>query len=127
VVDTLGLVWVLLVLPAHLSDRAGAEALWPGLQRCCPRLVKIWADSAYQGLVDWASALAGWVLEIVRRPESQVGFQVQPHRWIVERTFAWWGDYHRLNVDYEHLPESSENLIYRAMIHLMVRRLAPGP
>ena len=86
----------------------------------------IGAFSSYQGLVAWAAALAGWVLEIVRRAADQVGFVTQPHRWIVERTFAWLGDYHRLGKDYERLPESSEALVYLAMIHLMVRRLAPA-
>jgi len=53
-----------------------------------------------------------------------VGFQILPKRWIVERTFAWLGRYRRLSKDYEALPQTSEALIYVAMIHLMVRRLA---
>lgn len=125
VVDTLGLVLSLVVLPADRSDRAGAECLLPRLVGRFPRLVKLWADSAYQGLIDWARALGGWLLEIVRRAAEQVGFTVQPHRWIVERTLAWLGNYHRLDKDHERLPESSENLIYLAMIHLMLRRLEP--
>jgi putative transposase len=126
VVDTLGLILALAVLPADRSDRAGAEQLLPRLLGRFPRLAKLWADSAYQGLVDWTAALAGWVLEIVRKAAEQVGFAVQPHRWIVERTFAWLENYHRLGKDYERLSESSEALIYLAMIHLMLRRLAPA-
>jgi len=42
----------------------------------------------------------------------------------VERTFAWLGKYRRLSKDYEYLTETSEAMIYAAMIHLMVRRLA---
>jgi putative transposase len=124
VVDTLGLILALLVLPAHQSDRAGAETLLGRLVGRYPRLSKLWADSAYQGLVAWAAALAGWTLVIVRKAAEQVGFAVQPHRWIVERTFAWLENYHRLGKEYERLSESSEALIYLAMIHLMVRRLA---
>ena len=120
------MILALVVLPADGSDRAGAERLLPRLVGRFPRLAKLWADSSYQGLVAWAAALAGWVLEIVRRAADQVGFVTQPHRWIVERTFAWLGDYHRLGKDYERLPESSEALVYLAMIHLMVRRLAPA-
>jgi putative transposase len=126
VVDTLGLILTLSVLPADRSDRAGAEGMLPRLVGRFPRLAKLWADRSYQGLVAWAAALAGWVLEIVRKTAEQVGFVVQPHRWIVERTFAWLGNYHRLAKDYELLPESSEALVYLAMIHLMVRRLAPA-
>jgi putative transposase len=116
----------LAVRPASGSDRAGGETLLPRLLKGFPRLSKLWADSAYQGLVAWAAALGGWVLEIVRKTAGQVGFEVQPHRWIVERTFAWLENYHRLGQDYECLPESSEALIYLAMIHLMLRRLAPA-
>ncbi len=60
-----------------------------------------------------------WVLEIVKRSDDQEGFVVLPRRWVVERTFAWLSRYRRLSKDDEFLPESS-----RAMIYIMVRRLA---
>ena len=53
----------------------------------------------------------------------QDGFQVQPKRWVVERTLAWLGKYRRLSKDYEFKIEHSENLIYLAMIRIMVRRI----
>jgi putative transposase len=114
------------VLPADQSDSAGARGLLRRLVGRFPRLARIWADSAYQGLVTWVAELAGWVLEIVRKTAEQVGFVVQPHRWIVERTFAWLENYHRLGKDDEVLPESSEALVYLAMTHLMLRRLDPA-
>jgi putative transposase len=90
-----------------------------------PRLEKIWADGAYAGkLVDWAQEAGQWALEIVKRSDTAVGFEVLPHRWIVERTFAWLGRFRRLSKDYEALVESSEAMIRIAMIRLMVRRLA---
>jgi putative transposase len=51
---------------------------------------------------------------------------VLPKRWVVERTFGWLGRYRRLSKDYETLPSSSENMIYLAMINLMLHRLKPG-
>jgi putative transposase len=42
---------------------------------------------------------------------------------MVERTFAWLGRYRRLKCDYERLPETTQTLIYIAMIRLMTRRL----
>ncbi|HEV7504944.1 MAG TPA: transposase, partial [Thermoanaerobaculia bacterium] len=83
------------------------------------------ADAAYAGkLVDWAKEFGPWVLEIVRRSDAAKGFELLPHRWIVERTFVWLGRFRRLSKDYETLIESSEAMIRIAMIRLMVRRLA---
>ena len=52
------------------------------------------------------------------------GFHVLPHRWIVERTFAWLSTWRRLSKDYEVLPSSEEAWIYIAMSRIMLRRLA---
>jgi putative transposase len=85
----------------------------------------IWADGSYRGeLVDWIKHTLGWTLEIVERPSGQVGFQVLPKRWIIERTFAWLNRQRRLSKDYERLPATSEAFVYVAMIRLMLRRLA---
>jgi putative transposase len=61
---------------------------------------------------------------MVTRPEGLKGFRLLAKRWIVERTFGWFGRYRRLAKDYEHLTQTSEALIRVAMSHLMVRRLA---
>lgn len=50
-------------------------------------------------------------------------FEVQPLRWIVERTFGWLNRFRRLSKDYEQRPAVSEGFIYLAMAHLMLRRL----
>lgn len=63
-------------------------------------------------------------MEIVKRSDDVKGFKVLPRRWVVERTFGWLGRYRRMSKDYEYLPETSEMLIFIAMISLMVRRLA---
>ena len=71
--------------------------------------------------------MAGWTLQIVPKRDGQKGFVVLPRRWVVERTFAWLMKLRRLGVDYEEKEASSEAWIRLAMIHLMVRRLAPCP
>jgi putative transposase len=122
-VDTLGLVLRVVVHAASLQERHGAKMVCLRAKRVYPRLRVIGADGGYSGrLVRWVGALCGWGVRIVTR--CDVGFQVLPKRWIVERTFAWLGRYRRLSKDYEALPATSEALIYVAMIHLMVRRLA---
>ena len=109
---------------AGIQDRDGAKWVFEKLRGAFPRLRLIWADSAYAGqLIDWVAAFAGWVLKIVKRSEDAHGFVVQPHRWIVERTFGWLSKYRRLAKDYEETCKSSEAWIRLAMIHLMVRRL----
>ena len=47
-----------------------------------------------------------------------------PRRWVVERTFPWFSNYRRLSKEYEVLPETTESMLYAAMVHVMVRRLA---
>lgn len=123
-VDTLGLVLAVVVTSAAVSDPAGARCVLNWATFHYYRLRKVWADSAYGGsLVPWVKANCLWVLEIVRGLTGQKGFQVQPHRWVVERTFGWLGRYRRLSKDYEYLTTTSETMIYLAMIHVMMRRL----
>lgn len=64
------------------------------------------------------------IWEVVLRPEGTQGFVLLPKRWMVDRTYGWLHWCSRLNVDYEHLPESSEAFIHIAMIRLVLRRLA---
>ena len=75
------------------------------------RWVREWAREGVA--IDWKKVLP---------PNDSRAFL--PRRWVVERTFSWLGQNRRLSKDYERLPESSEALIYVAMSHLMVRRLA---
>jgi putative transposase len=124
-VDTLGLIWGGVVHSAGIQDPLGAKTLFEKVHDQLPRLKKIWGDGRYGGsLMDWAKQNYHWVLEIVKRSADTQGFQPLPHRWIIERTFAWLGHYRRLSKDYEYLPESSEAMMYLAMSRLMVRRLA---
>ena len=112
---------------ADVQDRDGAKWVLEKAKALFPSLRLIWADGGYAGaLVAWVAAFAGWVLEIVKRPDEAQGFVVLPKRWIVERTLAWLSRYRRLSKDYEERTASSEAWIQLAMIHLMLRRLAPS-
>jgi putative transposase len=64
-------------------------------------------------------------LTAVQPPEGQRGFTLLPRRWVVERTFSWLYQSRRLSKDYERLAETSEVVVYMAMMRLMLRRLAP--
>jgi putative transposase len=102
-------------------------AVFERVGKALPRLAKVWADSAYrvEALLDWIAARCRWVLEVVTKRAGQTTFEVQKWRWIVERTFGWFGRYRRLSKDYEHNPASSEAWIYIAMIHRMARFSLP--
>lgn len=92
-----------------------------------PRLRVIWADGGYAGtLLLWGLVMGGWMIELVKKPADATTFAILPKRWIVERTFARLGRNRRLSKDYEGLPATSEAWIHVAMIHLMLKRLAPG-
>jgi putative transposase len=122
----LGLVLSCKVHPADVQDRDGAKLVLEELAGRFPRLRKVWADGGYAGqLVEQAKGWGKWILEIVKRSDKAKGFELLPHRWIVERIFAWIGRYRRLSKDYEWFAETSETMIRLAMIRLMLGRLAP--
>jgi putative transposase len=126
VVDTLGLLVMVVVHAANIQDRDGARLVLSRLGRRFHRLKLIWADGGYAGqLLQWTKRTYGRVIEIVKRPALN-HFVLLPKRWIVERTFAWLGKYRRLSKDYETLTASSEAMIGIAMINLMLHRLSPG-
>lgn len=128
-VDTLGLLLMVLVHSASLQDgNGGLRVLQQWFNkikhsvhnRWC-RLKLIWADAAYANIVEKVRKQFGWQLDIVRRSDKAKGFELLPHRWIVKRTFGWLGRYRRLSRDFEHTVSSSESVVYIASIRRMLR------
>ena len=103
------------VTEANYTDRELAARLIPLLPERFPRLTKLWADGIYRGEDFIAEMLteAGIDVEIIERDPTVKGFKLLPRRWVVERTFAWLGNYRRLVVRYDR----SLNM-YRAFFHL---------
>jgi putative transposase len=126
-VDTLGLLLVVVVHAASISETAGGEMVIGELAHKLWRLRLIWLDGGYfNRLFAAIEMLPRWrsiKVEQVKRSDTQKGFCVLPKRWIVERTFGWLVKQRRLSKDYESLPETSEAMIYAAMIRLMLARL----
>ncbi len=124
-VDILGLLILVMVTAASVQESDGGQELMIDGKSKTSRLKTVIADQGYkQWLVDWIKTFQSFLLEIVKKPPDQVGFQVLPKRWIVERFFAWLNNYRRLSKDYERTPSSSEGMVYFVSIHLMVRRLS---
>lgn len=142
-VDTLGLILRVAVHPANVQDRDGGKLVLKGLHDEYPNLRHVWADQGYTGgLLRWAKSEEDVTLEVVypwwrqaqrydpellKEVEQRGTFNVLPRRWVVERTFAWLSKCRRLSKDYEALPETTQILVYLAMIRLMLRRLARAP
>lgn len=100
----------------------------------------IWADSAYrraylkEALADRKielSIVGGGLKEGFWVPKDKImnfeipqkKFQVQPRRWVVERTFAWLNRNRRLSKDYEYLTDVSASYLYLGMSRILLRRL----
>ncbi len=127
-VDTLGLLLSVVVHPANVQDRDGAEAVLRQARRRFPFIKRVVADAGYQGpkMAATVARTGSWTLEIVRRCD-QHRFVVLPKRWIVERTLAWISRSRRLARDYERHVRKDAAFIRLAMIRLMLRRLAVTP
>jgi putative transposase len=122
-VDTMGLLLMVLVLPASVQDREGARLLLDKALRVYQAIQRIWADGGYAGaLVQWTQRAWGCLLDIVKRSDTAAKFIVLPRRWVVERTFGWLGRYRRLNRSYERRTEVAEAMVYLAMSRLMLSR-----
>ena len=126
-VDTLGLLIVVLITSAGLDDGVAAPKLLQLIEaKDVPRLETIFADNKYHNhaLHTWMREhRPTWRIEVKTRPEGVTGFTPLEKRWVVERTNAWNGRYRRHSKDYERKPESSAAMVYMSNIHLMLRRL----
>jgi putative transposase len=124
-VDVLGLVLAILVLPANIQDPDGGWTILSAMHEVLPTILKVWADGIYRGqLVQRVHDELNIDLEIVQKPPDTHTFRVLPRRWVVERTFGWWNRERRLSKDYERLPGTTEAWVRVTMIRLMARRLS---
>jgi putative transposase len=133
-VDTLGLLLAVTVTVGSVSDAAGAVVTLREnvFATTHPRLRKMHVDSAYgrQPLKGYLAGEARVPIELVLRakPEGARGFVPIKKRWVVERTFGWFGKYRGLDKDYEANPRASEAKLKVAMIHIILKRkLKLGP
>lgn len=111
----------MVVTPANVQDRDGGRLALRAFREQVKFPKVIWADQAYRSLVSWAWIKWIWFIDIVSRPRGR--FEIQPKRWIVERTFGWLNRSRRLAKSYERTPESDYAFVQIALIHLMVKRL----
>ncbi len=121
-VDTDGRALTLQVHPADVQDRDGAIPLLKASRRRFPFVTLAFADTAYAAArVANATSIA---IQIVRKIPGQVGFEVHPRRWVVERCFAWLNRNRRLAKDFEASIASATAFLYAASAMMLIKRLA---
>jgi transposase len=120
-VDTDGRALKLHAHPASVQDRDGAGPLLKASRPRFPFIERVFADSGYAG--PRVAKATRVTVEIVRKQPGQIGFAVQPRRWVVERFFAWLGRNRGLAKDFEATVASAEAFLYAASSMLLLRRL----
>jgi transposase len=116
-----------IVHAADIQDRDGGAMLMATLFGMYPFLLKLYADGGYQGPVFQNAVrevMATVNVEIVKRSDHVKGFAILPKRWVVERTFGWFGRCRRLARDWECLNRRARAFLLLASIRLMLRRRA---
>lgn len=127
VVDTMGLMVDVAVSPANVHDTRGATRILGRIAQWTywtPEIV--YADGGYGGrpFEQWVAENFDGRVEIsANLTTTATGFVPAKTRWVVERTFAWFGDYRRLDKDHERLIPHSVAMIRWAMVRLMLNRL----
>ena len=83
-VDTDGRLLMVNLTPADISDSAGAQMILDGVRKRWPWLKHLFADGAYDRtqLMDKA-AFRDFTIQVVKRSDAAVGFEVIPRRWVV--------------------------------------------
>ena len=125
-VDTQGLPLRIVIHSAGVQDRDGAALVLDKIRNSFPWLELLWADSGYNAhQVDAAVAkVPSLRIEIVKRSDDMKGFVLLPRRWVVERTFSWFGRNRRLAKDWENLAATLQAFVALASIQIAIRRLA---
>jgi putative transposase len=115
VVDTLGNLLEVVVHAANMHDTTSAYLVLSKVADKYSTIVAFSGDGGYRKTaLEFVEKVLKLKMNISEKIEDR--FAVIPIRWIVERTFAWLGNYRRLSKDYERLISSSENMIRIAML-----------
>jgi putative transposase len=133
VIDADGLMIAVALHETSIAERDGAKVLLEKVGDRLPRMEKVWADRGYNDnmIGGWMKKRLGWTLEIfkplrrlarVQADEESppwMSFKLSPKRWMVERTIAWMVCKRRMRQDYDFLAQTTEALVYVAIILLL--------
>lgn len=125
IVDTLGLVWGVVVHAADIHDGVKAYLLVEHCLGYLERMKKILVDDAYKKVfLDWVNDnITGLEVELASKPPTQRGFVPVKWRWVNERTFGWLNFFRRHSKDYERTVNSAEAWILWANCQIILNRV----
>lgn len=123
ITDTLGLLLVVVVTAASVSDNVIGMDLLNRATTAYPTLAKTWVDAGFKTKLVEHGATLGVDVEVVTKDPQLKGFNVVKRRWVVERTLGWAMQHRRLVRDYEARPDNSASMITIAMIDNLAKRL----
>jgi len=122
VVDIHGHLLHVSVHAANIHDTKSAPPVLARVAEKYPGITAFSADAGYRGTtVNFVESTLKLACHI--SVKIQDGFAVLPKRWVVERTFAWVGNFRRLSKDVEILTGTAENMVRLAMIKIMLGKL----
>lgn len=123
VVDIFGNLLHVKVHAANIHDTKAAGDVFDAVKKKHPSIQAFSGDAGYRGTavnhVDNEMQLKLYISERIADK-----FAILPKRWIVERTFAWLGNFRRLAKDFEILTERAENFIRIAMMKITLGAIA---
>ena len=122
-VDVLGNLLQVVVHAANIHDTKAAPNLLAKTAKQYPSISAFSADAGYRGTtVSYVTDVLKLQCHISTKIKDT--FAILPKRWVVERTFAWLGNFRRLAKDVERLVNTAENFIRIAMIKLTLNKIS---
>src|SRR5690606_26963035 len=122
IVDTLGLLIAVVVVAADVSDNTGGIEVVDDARGRAGRLRKLWCDGGFKRTFIEYCRNHHLAVEVVNKIHP-TGFEVLPKRWVGQRTWSWFMNHRRLQVDYERDPIVHTGFIWAAHSRMLLRRL----
>lgn len=127
VTDTQGLIVDVAVTSANVHDKVGGKTVLSRMASWVKKKPKVlFADGGYGGepFSTWVRSKIGAKVKIAANLAAAAKrFIPVPKRWVIERTFAWLGDFRRFDKDQERLLARSLAMIRWACTAFMARRI----
>jgi transposase len=125
-VDTQGLPRAVAVTTAEVTDRQGELQAFERCKSSLGQVKSVLCDGGHMG-TPFAQAVRETLdepvgVQIAKRSELHT-FKVMPHRWMVERSFAWLEKNRRLWENCERWLNTSLQFVHIAFLAFLLRRL----